>query len=111
MPDENDCLDIKICEDVLDINISDEIFDICIDGNTQLGVGTYIIEVPNGLINGINNIFTLTNIPTNNTQKVYLNGLLQMVGISKDYTISGNTITFIKAPKINNKIIVSYFKV
>ena len=111
MPDDNDCLEITICEDILDINISDEVFDICVDGNTQLGVGTYIIEFPLGLINGINTIFTLSNLPTSNTQKVYLNGLLQIAGIGKDYTISANIITFVKAPKNNNKIVVSYFKV
>jgi hypothetical protein len=67
-------------------------------------------EVPSGLINGTNTIFVLSNVPVNSSERVSLNGLIQFEGISKDYILSGSTITFTKAPKTNNKIFVSYFK-
>jgi hypothetical protein len=67
-------------------------------------------EIPNGIIDGLNTIFTLNNIPVFDSVKISLNGLVQFRGISRDYTISGNTITFSKAPKTNSKLFVCYFK-
>ena len=42
------------------------------------------------------------------TEKVYLNGLLQEPGSGKDYTISGDTITFSLAPNTGDVLLVSY---
>jgi hypothetical protein len=58
-----------------------------------------IREVPTGAVNGTNQDFVLANTPTAGTEEVYLNGLLQNVGASNDYTISGATITFNDPPK------------
>jgi len=65
-------------------------------------------EIPSGLVNGINTVFTLSNIPIINSEHIYLNGLLQESGVTNDYTISGNTITFVLPPLPNMKIICSY---
>lgn len=51
-------------------------------------------EVPGGLINGTNPIFTLANTPNPAASlHLYNNGLRLLLG--GDYTLSGNTITFL----------------
>jgi hypothetical protein len=51
-------------------------------------------ETPGGTINGANRTFTLANSPSPATSlDLYRNGLVQSIGV--DYTISGNTITFL----------------
>lgn len=65
-------------------------------------------EIPSGLINSSNVTYTLANSPVAGTVEVYLNGLLQAPGSGLDYTISGQTITFSKAPHTNSDIYVSY---
>jgi hypothetical protein len=62
-----------------------------------------------GVIDGINKEFELINTPISEVI-VRLNGVIQMVGIDKDYTITGKIINFIKAPKIGNEVVASYFK-
>jgi hypothetical protein len=69
----------------------------------------YIVrEVPTGLINNSNVTFVLANTPVVGKEMVFLNGVLQFQGAAKDYTISGATITFIKAPKTNSEVVVTY---
>jgi uncharacterized protein YoxC len=53
-------------------------------------------ETPGGSTNGTNTSFTLANTPAPATSfALYRNGLLQSQGI--DYTISGNSVTFLSA--------------
>ena len=65
-------------------------------------------EIPSGSINGSNKVFTLENEPLSDTERVSLNGLLQEPGSGKDYTISGDTITFSLAPNTGDVLLVSY---
>lgn len=65
-------------------------------------------EKPLGNIDGINNLFILSNIPDENSEHVYLNGLLQDSGQFEDYTIIGNEIYFNEPPLPNMKIRCSY---
>lgn len=65
-------------------------------------------EIPSGLINSSNVTYTLANTPVTGTVMVFLNGLLQAPGVGLDYTISGTTITFVKAPRTNSDLYVSY---
>jgi len=65
-------------------------------------------EIPQGDINGINTTFTLAYTPVSGTERVILNGLLQSPG--EDYSITGKTITFFKAPRTNSNIRVHYIK-
>lgn len=65
-------------------------------------------EIPTGTIDGINTIFTLTDIPIEGTEYVYLNGLLQQV--NNDYTIVDDIITMAIAPLISDILQVSYRK-
>ncbi|MFW6047284.1 MAG: hypothetical protein ACOCP4_05820, partial [Candidatus Woesearchaeota archaeon] len=67
-----------------------------------------------GDVDGSNKDFVLDNEPITNSQMVYLNGMLQEEG--QDYTITGDTITFMEAPEVvtvdgtdyPDKIVVSY---
>jgi hypothetical protein len=49
-------------------------------------------EVPTGVLNGVNAIFTLANSPVANTVSLSLNGVRLTANL--DYSTSGNTITF-----------------
>lgn len=52
-------------------------------------------ETPAGAVNGSNITFTLANTPSPATSlDLYRNGLVQTIGV--DYTVSGNTITFLQ---------------
>jgi len=79
---------------------------------TNVGeIGNYVgNEIPNGEINSSNTVFTLANNPLSGTEQVILNGLVQTPGTGLDYTISGNIITFSKAPRSNSELRVNYFK-
>lgn len=65
-------------------------------------------EIPSGLINSLNVTYTIANTPVTGTVMVFLNGMLQAPGGGLDYTISGTTITFVKAPRTNSDLYVSY---
>lgn len=67
-------------------------------------------ETPTGLVNGSNTSYELANTPTAGTEEVYLNGLLQEPGAGNDYTISGDTITYLTAPLTGDRLRVSYRK-
>jgi hypothetical protein len=67
-------------------------------------------EIPTGLVNSLNTVFTLAFTPELGTENVFLNGLLQDLGGSEDYTIAGAVITFNQAPHTVSKIRVNYIK-
>jgi hypothetical protein len=56
-------------------------------------------EVPSGLIDSSNTIYTLANTPQAGTVRFYKNGQRLIEGATEDYTISGGTITMANAPK------------
>jgi hypothetical protein len=63
-------------------------------GPSGSGVNYSDAEVPGGTVNGSNAVFTLVNAPNPAVSlQLHRNGLLQTAGI--DYTLSGNTITFL----------------
>ena len=66
-------------------------------------------EIPSGLVNGVNTIFTLSNSPVV-SPAVYLNGMRQLAGVGNDYTLSGSTITFVLAPEAGSVIQADYIK-
>ena len=65
-------------------------------------------EKPIGLLDEINTNFTLENTPNNNSESVFLNGLLQEYGPNSDYVIIGNRIVFNYPPMLNSRLVVSY---
>lgn len=73
------------------------------------GSSTAWMEIPSGLANGINNIFTLVNTPYPLTSLMfYVNGVLQRQGVSYDYTITGNTVTMNYIPNSGSNIVATY---
>lgn len=74
------------------------------------GTGTFVdAEIPGGAVNGSNTSFTLANIPAPATSvELFRNGLLLQQ--SNDYTISGNSITFLSSavPQTSDILIASY---
>jgi len=62
-------------------------------------------EIPFGEVDNINTVFTLNFTPIDNSEHLYLNGLLQDYD---DYQISGSTITFFEPPFNGSKIKCSY---
>jgi len=66
-------------------------------------------EILSGSIDGVNKVFTLQHPPVENSEHLYLNGLLQENGVDGDYMISDLTITFKEAPPINSNIRGTYY--
>lgn len=65
-------------------------------------------EPANGTIDGVNMVFTLAYPIVPGSECVYLNGILMDEGAGNDYTISGQVITFLYPPEINDKLRVNY---
>jgi len=81
----------------------------CGGGGGGLGASFADAEVPAGVINGSNAVFTLATAPSPaGSLELYLNGLLMLQGA--DYQISTNTITFFLAsvPQSGDLLVASY---
>lgn len=63
-------------------------------------------EIPIGQIDEINCVFALKYIPDNETEQIYLNGLLQKS--EDDYSIINNYVTFSEPPVSGSIIICNY---
>jgi hypothetical protein len=71
------------------------------------GSGNFVDEeVPLGLINSINDTFTLVNTPVIGSVKIYLNGQRLTNGV--DYTYVTNIITFTTIPFTGDGLIADY---
>lgn len=66
-------------------------------------------ESPKGKIDGINNVFTSIGKIIENSERIYLNGLLQKRGEDFDYIIRENEIIF-NFPPIENSIIICFYE-
>ena len=91
----------------IDLVVSDlEALDTRVD---QLDDSAFVTrEIPVGIIDGVNTIFSLAATPNPGTEQVFLNGIMQESGESGDYTISGSTITFNVAPVQPYTLFVNY---
>lgn len=67
-------------------------------------------EIPAGVIDGVNKLFTLAYTPVADTEEVFYNGQLLEPGATADYTISGKDITLSFEPLGTDRIRVSYFR-
>jgi hypothetical protein len=67
-------------------------------------------EIPSGLLNGSNTIYTLAFTPVSSKLKLFLNGIRLRSGAGNDYTISTATITMATAPTSNDVLIADYIK-
>jgi hypothetical protein len=64
-------------------------------------------EIPQGNINGTNTTFVLDFIPAENSEHVYLNGLLQEKDL--DYVVEGKNIIFNLPVRFGNKLTCTYY--
>jgi hypothetical protein len=67
-------------------------------------------EVPSGVINGVNDTFTLANAPSpTGSLMLFKSGLLMIKG-GVDYSLSGSTITFVSGaePATGENLICTY---
>ena len=72
-------------------------------------VGFVDMEVPAGLMNGVNSVFTLGQAPFPAASlHLFRNGILQKV--ATDYTLSGNVVTFLSVsiPQAGDTLTASY---
>lgn len=79
-------------------------------GGGSAGIGSNSFtnnEVPSGLVNGSNAVFTLANTPIAGSEQVFRDGQL-MKGGGEDYTLATATITFVTSPVTGSIILVSY---
>ncbi len=79
------------------------------DPNLSMAPGFVDNDVPAGIVDGANRIFTLAVAPVPDASLLlYRNGLLQKNGI--DYTLTGNTVTFLIAatPQPGDILLASY---
>ena len=76
------------------LEADDNISSIIINNGAATGATSMALnESPAGLINGINDTFTLTNVPSPSTSlMLFING--QLITQTTDYTLVSNTITF-----------------
>lgn len=64
-------------------------------------------ETPSGVVNGVNQNFVVSLIPSPaSSLKVYVGG--QRLRLTEDYTFSGQTITFLLAPQTGSIILCDY---
>jgi len=105
-----DALDAPADGEVLSWNATSQQFEwIVVDvTDAVLEADVIVNEIPSGLINSLNVTYTLANTPYAGTVAVFLNGLYQAPGGGLDYTISGTTITFVKAPHTGSDLYVTY---
>lgn len=73
-------------------------------GGSSSGTAVYN-ETPSGLVNGANVTYTLSNIPTSTTLRLYAG---QRQTINQDFTLSGLTITFLIAPMPGTNLVADY---
>lgn len=69
-------------------------------------------EIPGGLVNGVNVVFTTAANFTANTTMLYVNGVRQLRGAGNDYTETGaNQITLTVAPLAGFQLQIDYYPV
>lgn len=89
-----------------------------VDGNIILSGGFFVYsngvpvsatyidnEIPSEAVDGFNLVFTIDNLPLDDSLHVYVNGQL-VYGSGTDYTLAFPTVTFVEAP--TGKVSFSY---
>jgi hypothetical protein len=88
----------------------------CVRANGTVGacgsasaIGFVDMEVPQGAVNGVNQVFLLSQAPSPAASlHLFRNGILQKPAV--DFVLSGNTITFLAAstPQPGDELAASY---
>lgn len=68
-------------------------------------------EIPTGVVNNINTVYTTTDAFISTSLKLYYNGLRQIPGASNDFTVTaGNEFTMTFAPNTGDTLLADYRK-
>lgn len=79
-------------------------------GGATIDITNWVAQdLPNGVVDNVNTIFTLNNTPVANSEQIFKNGQRLIRGM--DYTMLGTQITLTTAPKGTDAIHASYYKV
>ena len=66
-------------------------------------------EIPAGIIDGINTVYTTVHNFNSDSIMVYVNGIRMCPGVGNDFEITGlNEITFTEPLKVNSRILIDY---
>lgn len=77
------------------------------NGGLGLGTGQWVSGDLSGDIDGVNDVFTLPGSPDSGVVFLVLDGKT-LHGGGNDYTLSGDTITFVTSPAVGSKLIYAY---
>ena len=67
------------------------------------------MEVPVGVVDDVNTTFTLDNAPSpTKSLMLFINGVLQIQGAGKDYTLTSDTIQMAVPIQVGSKIVATY---
>ena len=70
---------------------------------------SFVQEVPSGTVDSSNQTFTITYTPVSVASvMLFMDGMILLQGGGNDYTISGNTITMVTAPRYGQSLQVVY---
>lgn len=95
------------CGDAFTTGVS--LFDPPLDCECEACVCLSAQEIPAGLVDNTNKVYTLSQTPVNAAGvQFYIDGMIQIQGV--DYTISGQTITTSTAarPRVGNSVYAVY---
>jgi hypothetical protein len=74
-----------------------------------IGANTSWLEIPAGIVDGVNTTFLSSNIPIPSTATMlFVNGVLQRQDEYSDYTLIGSTITLSVPPPLGSNIVVNF---
>ena len=75
------------------------------------GAGNFVVgEILTPAPNGSNNAFYLAHTPASDKVSINYNGIEMVQGVSADYQISSNLVTFTFAPELGAKLTANYIK-
>ena len=77
-------------------------------GSTAMGVVPVWNEIPSGSIDGMNMVFTVLHEPVDKNFMLFQNGRLLSEGMTKDFVLSGSTISMMTAPLTCDSLMSSY---
>lgn len=77
-----------------------------ISGQIKGGAIETVVEVPQGVKDGVNQVFSLSETPFEDTEVISVNGLVGFKNF--DYVLFGTIVTFAVAPLTSDRILAIY---
>jgi hypothetical protein len=87
-------------------NVWDDCASLIYVENRAIPLDPIIVEVPSGLVDGVNDTFTLNGAPSHICLRK--NGLWLTPGMGNDYVLVGSTITYAEPPQVGSSHCAEY---